>query len=145
MFAALPFREIWLVDFEFIATDGERPSPVCMVAREAKTGRLVRLWRAELAGLSAPPFSLGPDTLYVAYYASAELGCHLALGWPIPVRILDLFTEFRCATNGLPTPQGVGLLGALVHHGLDAMAGAEKDAMRGLIPIPFRSIFGKLV
>jgi DNA polymerase-1 len=133
MFTALPFREIWLVDFEFIATDGERPIPVCMVAREARTGRLVRLWRQELAGRSAPPFSLDPDTLYVAYYASAELGCHLALGWPIPVRVLDLFTEFRYATNGLPTPHGAGLLGALVHHDLDAMAGAEKDAMRGLI------------
>jgi DNA polymerase I len=133
MFEALPFREIWLVDFEFIANDGERPIPVCMVAREAKTGRLVRLWRQELAGLSAPPFSLGPNTLYVAYYISAELGCHLALGWPMPVRILDLFTEFRCATNNLPTPHGKGLLGALVHHGLDAMTGAEKDAMRRLV------------
>ena len=40
----------------------------------------------------------------MAYYASAELGCFLALGWPMPARILDLFAEFRAATNGLPTP-----------------------------------------
>jgi DNA polymerase I len=38
--------------------------------------------------------------LFVAYYASAELGCFKALGWPMPVRILDLFVEFRCHLNG---------------------------------------------
>ena len=31
----------------------------------------------------------------MAYYASAEMGCHLALGWKLPVNILDLFPEFR--------------------------------------------------
>ena len=35
--------------------------------------------------------------------------------------MLDLFAEFRCLTNGLPTASGAGLLGALVHFGLDAM------------------------
>src|SRR4029453_8258304 len=66
-------------------------------------------------------------------YASAELGCFLALGWSIPARILDLFTEFRAATNGLSTPCGSGLLGALAWHGPDAMAADEKDAMRDLV------------
>ena len=33
----------------------------------------------------------------------AELGCFLALGWPMPARILDLFAEFRATTNGLRT------------------------------------------
>ena len=28
-------------------------------------------------------------------YASAELGCFLALNWPMPVNVLDLFIEFR--------------------------------------------------
>jgi DNA polymerase I len=68
----------------------------------------------------------------VAYYASAELGCHLALGWPMPCRILDLCAEFRRATSGLPVPCGRGLLGALTFHGLDAMDAAEKDEMRQL-------------
>jgi DNA polymerase I len=35
-------------------------------------------------------------------------------------------------TNGLSTPSGAGLLGALVYHGLPAMDGAEKTAMRDL-------------
>src|SRR5690349_1820157 len=50
----------------------------------------------------------------------------------MPARILDLFAEFRAATNGRPVPCGSGLLGAMVWHGLDGMAADEKGAMRAL-------------
>ena len=43
----IDFREIWAADFEFIADPGGRPIPVCLVARELRTGRLVRQWRSE--------------------------------------------------------------------------------------------------
>jgi DNA polymerase-1 len=131
MLDALPFREVWAVDFEFAGGEGARPEPVCLVAWELRSGRKLRLWRHQFG--SYPPYSIGPDTLFIAYYASAEIGCHLALGWPKPARILDLFTEFRCRTNGLQTPAGSGLLGALAYYGLDGMASSEKDAMRDLI------------
>ena len=123
------FRTVWLVDFEFAQPPGERPIPVCLVAREYRSGRTIRLWQDELR---TPPYEVGPDVLFCAYYASAELGCHLALGWPVPARILDLYAEFRCLTNGLPTLNGRGLLGALLWYGLDAMDAAEKDEMRDL-------------
>jgi hypothetical protein len=51
----------------------------------------------------------------------------------MPARILDLFTEFRATTNGLSTPCGSGLLGALAWHGLDTMAADEKGALRDLV------------
>jgi hypothetical protein len=51
----------------------------------------------------------------------------------MPVRVLDLFPEFRAATNGLPTVAGDGLLGALVAHGLAAMTATEKKDMLDLI------------
>ena len=35
------FREIWCVDFEFHASDGHRPQPHCVVAREMRSGQLV--------------------------------------------------------------------------------------------------------
>jgi hypothetical protein len=79
-----------------------------------------------------PPYSIGPDVLFVAYLASAELSCHLALGWPLPARVLDLYVEFRNRANGLSPPNGFGLLGALAFYGLDAMDAAEKEAMRKL-------------
>ncbi len=126
------FAEVWAVDFEFTAPPGERPDPLCLVATELRTGRTLRLWADELRALGHPPFDLGPRSLYVAYYASAELGCHLALGWPMPARVLDLYAEFRCHTSGLPVPCGNGLLGALAYHGLPAIEAAEKETMRAL-------------
>jgi hypothetical protein len=127
----LPFAEIWAVDFEFGAGPGENPVPVCLVAWELRSGRKLRLWRDEFG--AAPPYQTGPDALFVAYYASAEIGCHLALDWPVPERVLDLFTEFRNRTNGIPTKSGANLLGALAYHGLDSIGATEKDEMRDLV------------
>src|SRR5438876_1848471 len=126
------FREVVLADFEFHAPPGERPTPVCLVAHELGSGRTHRLWQDDLQRLPEPPYSVGSDCLFVAYYASAEFSCHLALGWPLPANVLDLFVEFRTLTNGRSTPQGAGLLGALTYFGLDAMGAAEKESMRDL-------------
>ncbi len=104
------YGEIWLCDFEFRSLPGERPDPVCMVAHEFRSGRRIWLWQDELLECEAAPFSVGPDSLFVAYYASAELGCFLALGWELPERVLDLFVEFRRATNGLDPFAGNSLL-----------------------------------
>jgi DNA polymerase I len=71
--------------------------------------------------------------LFVAYYASAELGCFRALNWPMPQRILDLFAEFRCGTNGLAVPAGNGLIGALTAFGLDTMGATEKKELQTAI------------
>jgi DNA polymerase I len=125
------FREIWAVDFEFVILDGERPKPICLVARELRTGRSIRLWHDQFG--PRPPYALDAGSLFVAYYASAELGCHKVLGWPMPERILDLFTEFRDRTNGLHPPFGSGLLGALAYFGLDSIGTMEKTEMRDLI------------
>jgi DNA polymerase I len=129
--AVLPFREVWAIDFEFCAPAGENPEPVCLVAWELRSGRRVRVWRDEFG--ASPPYPTGPDVLLVAYYASAEISCHLALGWPVPERVLDLFTEFRNRTNGVPTGNGAGLIGALSFHGLDGIGALEKDEMRALV------------
>jgi DNA polymerase-1 len=131
MLEALPFKSIWVIDFEFISRAGERPEPVCLVGWELRTGKKIRLWRNQFGPV--PPYPIDATTLVVAYYASAEISCHLALGWPNPTRILDLFTEFRCHTNGLTTPAGAGLIGALTAHGLDAIGVIEKEEMRALI------------
>jgi hypothetical protein len=133
MFASLDaFRQIWCVDYEYFAGPGERPLPVCLVAREYRTGETIRLWQDELLGRKEPPYPVGKDILFVAYYASAEIGCHLALGWPVPVHILDLYTEFRNHFNGYTMPHGFGLLGLMYACGLDAISVIEKESMREL-------------
>jgi hypothetical protein len=121
------------VDFEFRAELGENPEPICLVARELRGGCTIRLWQDELRRTPRPPYPTGPDALFVTYYASAEIGCHLALDWPVPERVLDLFAEHRNRTNGIPTGYGTSLLGALAFHGLDGIGAVEKDEMRALV------------
>ena len=91
----------------------------------------MQLW---LDGVAKPacPLPLGGNSLYIAYYASAEMGCHLALDWDLPNFILDLFSEFRCQTNGLKLPVRNNLLGALSIHGLEHIPLVEKEEMREL-------------
>jgi hypothetical protein len=132
MLSEVPFNEVWAVDFEFNGKKGDRPNPVCMVARDLRSGQQIRLWADELG--SKPPFSIGQHSLVVSYYAIAELGCFLALGWPMPTNVLDLFAEFRVRTNTTRRP-GVraSLLNAMLMHKLDGIGVTEKEEMRSLI------------
>jgi DNA polymerase-1 len=95
--------------------------------------QVARLWQEELQELGTAPYATGSEALFVAYYASAEFGCHLALDWALPEHVLDLYVEFRNLTNGRSTPCGRGLLGALNWFGLDSIGAAEKDNMRQLV------------
>ena len=124
----LPFEEIWLHDFEFVSQPGERPDVVCLIAHELRSGRTLRLWRDELR--KDPPYRTDRGVLFVSFVANAECACHLALGWPLPARVLDLSPAFRNLTNGHSTPEGKGLLGALRYYGLDAIGTKQKDAMQ---------------
>ena len=103
-----------------------------MVARELFSQRLIRLWEDRLKVLSQPPFRTDQGALFVAYLASAELGCFQVLGWSPPERILDLYVEFKRITGGLKLAAGRGLIGALTYFGLSSLEVAEKDSMREL-------------
>ena len=83
--------------------------------------------------LRTAPFGIGEGALFLAYFASAELGCFLELGWPLPTNVVDLFVEHRCETNGVPTTCGDGLVGALALRGLAHIDAGEKEAMRRLV------------
>jgi hypothetical protein len=133
MLETLPHRHVIAADFEFEfgGHAGNRPRPVCMVAKDLRSGQTWRLWRGEFD--TVPPFPIGTDSLFIAFYASAELGCFKALGWPMPINVLDLFVEFRNRLNGLEPPAGFGLIGALTYFGLDNIGAVEKDDMRSLI------------
>jgi DNA polymerase I len=127
----LPHKQVWCIDFEYIAEPGSVPDVVCMVARELVSNRLIRLWPDEFK--PDPPFDVDADALFVAYLASAEMGCFIQLGWPMPANVLDLYVEFRNETNGLTLPHGRSLLGALSHHALSSITKEEKQDMRDLV------------
>jgi DNA polymerase I len=132
------FKYIVAGDFEFefgghatsedAGRSGERPRPVCGVFKELKSGKVWRFWRGEFPDV--PPFPTGPDAIFIAHYASAEMGCFKALDWPMPANVIDTYVEFRNLTNGRPTIAGNGLIGALTHFGLDTIGTETKETMR---------------
>jgi DNA polymerase I len=127
------FREVWAIDFEYIAKDGERPDPVCCCALELRTGRELRLWETELRLAGSP---IPDDGVMVAFSTPAELKCFRVLGWRMPRHVLDLYCEFRLLTNGRKELLGVPdnkLLSALAFFGLSKMDSQRKDTMRDRI------------
>ena len=98
------WRAVWAVDFEFAVEEGGLPRPLCVVAHDLTSGRRIRQW---LQGTSAPvcPYGTGPDEVFLAYYVSAEIGCHIALKWPIPERIIDLCAEFKLPKRAILLPK----------------------------------------
>ncbi len=59
--------------------------------------RTIRRWRGEFG--PKPPFDIGPDTLFVAYTAWAEMTCFMQLDWKFPVHIFDQHTAYLAASN----------------------------------------------
>jgi DNA polymerase I len=89
-----------------------------MVAIEAHSGKAYSLWAEELYSLRQAPFDTGPDSLFVAYSAQAELSCFLELGWPMPHNVLDLRCEFQAIVNGSGKGGTKRLIDALEYYGL---------------------------
>ncbi len=124
-----------LIDFEFRPRGGVEGNPVeviCMVALDLSTGQYTRHWANDLHTMQSPPLHISGNTIFVAYYASAELSCFEALGWNPPTNVLDLYAEFRNITNGLFLPDGRSLLGALKYFGITGINSEIKDEMREL-------------
>ncbi len=122
------FEEIWLLDFEYTARPGEIVQPICLVAHGLRSPCTIRQFQGEFS--TSPPYSIDKNSLIVTYFATAELGCHLALGWLLPVHVLDLYVEFRARTNGRVLVHGNSLFGALTFYGQDGMDAMRKASMR---------------
>ncbi len=134
-------KQIWFIDFEFIVSGGNRPEPVCLVAYEYWSQNLIRLWKDELINSKTSPYAIDESSIIVAYYASAEMSCHLELGWKLPVHLVDLYVEFRNIVNGTELPfnpalrrkVGYSLIDALSFFRLDSISYYDKEYMRDLI------------
>src|SRR6516165_4575529 len=97
------FGSIVSCDFEYEIEPGGLPNVLCMVAyvldENLRHVRTIRLWRGEFG--STPPFDVGPDSLFVAYSAWAEMTCFNVLGWKFPVHIYDQHTAYLASSNKL--------------------------------------------
>jgi hypothetical protein len=141
----LPFREIWCADFEFYpglglangSREGDTATPLCLVAIEMRSGRIVRLWQDELGPF--PPYRLDADSLFIGYMNTAEFGAHIALDWGQPACSIDAYVEFRHHVNNGALKSGnrekgfYGLGGALRYFHEDGIDTAHKTEMRDRI------------
>jgi hypothetical protein len=72
----LPFREVWALDTEYYpgpglangGVEGDAITPLCVVAREMRTGRIVHEWQDKFGPL--PSYSIGPDSVILTYMAA---------------------------------------------------------------------------
>jgi DNA polymerase I len=126
------FDTVWGVDWEYPRSEGDPVWPVCCVARELRSGRVIPMWLADQAPPSCP-YDTGPRSLYVGFSIMGDLGCHAALGWPMPHHVIDLFVEYRNISNGLVGLGHTGLVEVLQRYRLPHLAAAEKAAMIDLI------------
>ena len=89
---------------------------------------MIRQWTADGGPV---PYDIGPSSLFVAHYSSAEWVAHLTLGWLVPVHVIDTYAEVRALRNGLPDGKA-GLLMAAARYGIATISKAAKDAGREL-------------
>ena len=128
------FREVVVVDFEFTAIAGERPVPVCLVARELRSGRRFRMFD-QFGPL--PPYATGPDVLFVAYYASAELGVIAFSAGRCRSGCSTFSSSFGTVPMGRSDREahasGCGSARRLIYFGLDTMDAVEKKELQQAI------------
>lgn len=123
-----------IIDFEFIATDGNRPTPVCLVGKQWPNGATFRYWLHNEPSIALPEWLRGSDSPVVAFFASAEWGCYISLGWPLPTNCLCLHAECRNLTNGMSGYSKLNLLGSARVFGVKHIPAIdEKESMRKLI------------
>ena len=129
MWGGLPFAAVWVPDFEYHQPDGGLPDPLCVVAVELISGTRVARW----LGVGEPaPYDTGPNSLFIAHNAASEVGCHLALNWPLPAYVFDTYATYRALKNGFDMDRSASLLAACSRYGIPTISSAAKARGRDI-------------
>ena len=83
-------KDVIAVDFEFRMPQMGPPEIRCLAAISLKTGQRWDYWAGKIP--AHPPFSFGPDTVYLMHFGEAELACFIVLGWGFPAFVFDTYT-----------------------------------------------------
>jgi DNA polymerase family A len=122
-------------DFEFPPLINGR-LPHCYYAIDFRSGTRVGLLRENFT--STTPFPSGPETLHLAYAATAEVRSRLAAKWPLQENLICLCVESHRYLNYAGPDRGApSLLAMLEHFGIShPVESDEKDRMRDLAMSP---------
>ena len=124
------FRNIIVGDFEYGQDHNGRPEPRCFVGRDLLNGSVEKRWLHQ-TDPGRCPFPTDSKSLWIFYYSSGDLQCMRRCGWPVPVKVLDIFAEFHCLAND-GERRGLSLLDAAHYFGLESIGKAAKDTGREL-------------
>jgi DNA polymerase-1 len=130
MLDRLPFEAAWMVDFEYDRRDGGLPDPLCVVARDLKSGARIERW-LDAHDPGPCPYDTGAKSVFVAHGSNAEWLCHAVAKWPTPAYVLDTYAESRALLNGLAYGKA-GLLEIASRYGIPTISTAAKDAGRAI-------------
>lgn len=77
------FKTYTVVDYEYYGVNGDLPKPICYTAAISSNNSIIRHW---INGNEiTPQYPTDNNTLFIAYYSSAEFGCHEVLGFKNPL------------------------------------------------------------
>ena len=116
------FESIWCAVVAVETRPGEQLMPTAIAARNLAVAAPVQVGIPKLRGIRRPPYPTGPHTLIVTIDAHLLTGFHLALGWRMPERIIDLRVECHNARQSGRAMVG-GLAGALTAIGQQSTEG----------------------
>lgn len=110
------FTNAWIVIARIMIESGEKAQPIAFVAQDIERGSLIEIGMPRLLDVRHPPYPTGPQAAICTVDVRELAAFHLALGWPMPERIIDLMIEFKLVSSGRRPLIG-GLVGALLWFG----------------------------
>lgn len=122
------FDSRWFVVAAVDVHPGERSRPGALAARDAGADDLIELAAPGLLLRRQAPYPTSPRDLLVTIDAQVLVALHLALGWRVPERVIDIGLEARVIGRGGVGPIVGGLAGALLSFGLPSAGGLVRGS-----------------
>lgn len=130
----LGFSSIWVIVVAVRVQAGERPQPIALAAKEVCSNDIIEMGTPRLLDVKSPPYPTGPQALVVTINGQEVASFHLAMGWRLPERLIDVMVEFRNCRGPDSGMRVGGLAGALMWFGQPAgdglVAGTTPEPMR---------------
>lgn len=135
------FASVWCIVVAAKVDSGEPIEPIALAVLDLAGTKIEQFGMPKLRSVRRPPYPTGPQTLLLTIDAHLFAGCHLALGWRMPERIVDVALE--CKNSRPATRQLVGgLPGLLADFGqpstLGLVSGFAPDQMKRRLDVVVR-------
>jgi hypothetical protein len=128
-------RRVWVLDSEYQSVDAGIQHPHCLCAIDLISRERVEVW---LEPGTPCPFLMTSDELFILWAADADILTFIAMGWPVPLNVIDPRVEWMRIDNGgnqyKPTGEkkGHSLLDAARALGVKAIPDSVKKYWRDI-------------